>query len=146
MRGGAGVNYGGSCNGKLHTGEGPMTLAPSRNLGPRLKLTVFNEPYELPSFCERPYCGQPGEPGGHHIEPRSRTAGPKNWIEIDTFPVRNKIRVCKEHHNALTGGIGGHKAKIVWDGGWAWFDRDSAGNWALAGWINELPDVQSTDS
>lgn len=121
-----------------------MTLAPSRNLGPRLRITTYDAEYALPTSCEWPWCPQPGTEA-HHVEPRSRTAGPKNWIEIDGFPVRNKVKTCKRHHDMLTGGIGGHKAKLVWDGGWAAYEREGEG-WKLAGWIDELSSLRQEDS
>lgn len=104
-----------------------MTLAPSRNLGPRLALIeddAVRISYVLEEKCAVPGCLRSPERGSHHIEPRSRTAGPKMWVVIDSFVVPNRCRLCTLHHRQVTGVIGGHLARIVWAeqprGHWRW--------------------------
>ena len=55
---------------------------------------------------------------------RSDTAGPKKFVSIDGVVVANLCRLCPQHHREVTGGIGGHRARIVWRddplGHWVW--------------------------
>lgn len=103
-----------------------MTLAPSRDLGVRLSIVQDDgwTAYELAEICAVPGCLEPPERGSHHIEPRSRTAGPKLFVAIDLVVVPNRCRLCRRHHRQVTGIIGGHLARITWcdkpHGHWRW--------------------------
>jgi hypothetical protein len=102
-----------------------VTLSPSVQLGTRLTI-VLGEwvDYELAEVCAVPGCWQRPEQGSHHIVRRSDTAGPKNWVGIDGLVVPNRCRLCPEHHRMVTGGPGGHRARILWadrpTGHWRW--------------------------
>ena len=107
-----------------------MTLAPSRLLGPRLVLIQDDDVLvqeELATWCYVPSCKRTPEPGSHHIEPRSRTGGPRSFVVVDGLVVPNTCRLCSVHHLAVTGGIGGHTARIVWHaeplGHWCWLEQ-----------------------
>jgi hypothetical protein len=106
-----------------------VTLAPSKLLGTRLRL-IEDEAVVFPdlgTWCACPGCGQWPMPGVHHIEPRSRTGGPRVCVIIDKIVVVNIIKLCKPHHDRITGGIGGHRARIAWHdaptGHWCWLER-----------------------
>lgn len=117
-----------------------MTLAPSTELGLRLQL-LDHEPkvtYELDDVCAVPGCQHPPEAGSHHIEPRSRTGrkGGVDFVAVDGMVVPNRCRLCTPHHRAVTGEIGGHKARIVWDdfqGWWAFQTKQDTV------WVGSLP-------
>lgn len=107
-----------------------VTLAPSTLLGPRLTLIRDEDVLVVENLGERcavPDCPDRPEPGAHHIEPRSRTGGPKLFVVIDGLVVPNRCRLCSRHHLAVTGGIGGHTARIVWHtqplGHWCWLAK-----------------------
>lgn len=107
-----------------------MTLAPGRLLGARL-VPMRDEDVvvveELAPWCYAPGCVYAPEPGAHHIEPRSRTGGPRIAVSIDGLVISNLARLCPVHHLAVTGGVGGHTARIVWHeqplGHWCWLER-----------------------
>lgn len=78
--------------------------------------------------CAAPGCPERGG-HGHHIVRRSYTGNkPVDWVVIDEVVVWNKARLCWRHHAWVDGDIGGHRAKIVWDGAWIWCER--VGHWA----------------
>ncbi len=100
-----------------------MTLAPSKHLGPRLTFVKDESKlvtYGLGGVCAVPTC-QSGDLQTHHIEPRSRTAGPKDFVIIDGVVAPNRCRLCALHHLQVTGGIGGHKGRISWEQGCWWY-------------------------
>ncbi len=104
-----------------------MTLAPSR----LLEHGRFQVPpqghwveYDLGTRCSVPGCAKPAQRGAHHIEPRSRTGGPIEFVSIDGLIRSNKCKLCSSHHNQVTGGVGGYRARIVWHGRqWWWCAR-----------------------
>src|SRR5205823_1010991 len=106
-------------------------LAPSRELGPRLRLLSKEDEARMPSvtlssdLCAVPGCVVRPQRGVHHIEPRSRTGGPREYVLIDGVNVPNLCKLCDEHHDAVTGGVGGHRAKIVWSDhfAWVWYSK-----------------------
>jgi hypothetical protein len=109
-----------------------MTLAPGRDLGQRL-VPMKDEDwvsYELQFLCAVPPCGAPPMIGVHHIEPRSRIGGPRAFVSIDGVVMPNTCRLCANHHRAVTGEVGGHKARIVWG---PRFEDEGNGQW----WIWE---------
>jgi hypothetical protein len=117
-----------------------MTLAPSRALGPRFDLLrddTWCVTYELEAICYVPDCTDCPERGSHHIEPRSRTGGPVDFVVIDALVVHNTVRLCSLHHQMVTGDIGGHRARILWlDGAWCWQERTKS---EVVPWLNKGP-------
>jgi hypothetical protein len=82
-------------------------------------------PVERSEVCQAPGCNAPSEEG-HHIVRRSYTGNePRALIAIDGVVVQNVIRLCRWHHHQLTGGVGGHQAKLSFDreAGWLWHKR-----------------------
>lgn len=70
--------------------------------------------YALPPVCQHPTCDTTYWIEGHHVVRRSATAGPRDFVTIDGLVVPNRVGLCKEHHDQLTGLVGGHKAAIVY--------------------------------
>lgn len=86
---------------------------------------------ELPRWCQVPTCGSSLGLETHHIYPRSRTGGPRDFITVDGLVRQNVCMLCKIHHDQATGLVGGHRAAIrlaEWEGRecWVWFQRMSA--------------------
>lgn len=104
-----------------------MTLAPSR----LLEHGRFQVPpqdkwveYDLGTRCCVPGCNNPAQAGAHHIEPRSRTGGPVDYVTIDGLVRSNKCKLCSSHHRQVTGDTGGYRARIVWhERQWWWCER-----------------------
>lgn len=78
------------------------------------------------SVCQAPGCTERWQLQEHHIVPRSRTGGPLSWITVDGLVVENVCMLCQDHHDQITGLIGGHKAAIrrsepgLTPGSWLW--------------------------
>jgi len=72
--------------------------------------------YELGDYCMVPGCENLREKGdGHHVWRRSNQTK-SWWVELeDGTLVPNRVGLCPECHRAVTGEVGGHKAKIVLD-------------------------------
>lgn len=103
--------------------------------------------YELTWECAVPGCGEMGTEG-HHIVPRSRTNGPRDFVTIDGLVVANKCRLCKRHHDHVTGEVGGHKGLIRWtlfpsieERFWGWYIRAKD----AVGQPRELTFISKTD-
>lgn len=103
-----------------------MTLMPVEEIRVGWLDPADEEPFlsELLDVCGVLDCTESPEPGSHHIVPRSKTAGPRRLVTIDGLIVGNRVRLCHVHHVRVTGGIGGHSAKITWDDdrGWLWHE------------------------
>lgn len=69
---------------------------------------------EYTGYCAIPGCNSKFRLEKHHIVRRSATGGPLDYITIDGLVVQNTTMLCREHHNMITGSIGGHKLWIVW--------------------------------
>ena len=54
--------------------------------------------------------------GGHHVFRRSH--GTRSWwVELeDGTLVPNRVGLCQDHHKAVTGDVGGHRARVEIDG------------------------------
>jgi hypothetical protein len=63
-------------------------------------------------WCQHPFCESSYWLEGHHVVRRSETGGPKDWVSIDGIVCFNRVSLCKEHHDEITGGVGGHRARI----------------------------------
>jgi hypothetical protein len=86
----------------------------------------------------------------HHIVRRSATAGPKRWISVDGLILPNVAGLCKLHHDQVTGGIGGHQAKIgfpsleqlvdgLYRAWWLWYARLPAHRSGTDDWVEAGP-------
>lgn len=76
------------------------------------------KPYRVGPYCSVPGCRRIAE-HAHHIWRRSFT-GRKGtpWVVLwDGKIVGNLTGLCVEHHDQVTGGLGGHEAAIVYDDG-----------------------------
>lgn len=142
-----------------------MTLSPSKPLGTRFAIVTGEwVHYQLAPVCAVPGCWERAEPGSHHICRRSDTAGPKNWVAIDGLVVPNRCRLCTSHHRAVTGGVGGHQARIVWaidgPGRWLWavhppltpagstyanMFEDDTGAWVVTGSLKGIEGMYSEE-
>ena len=129
-----------------------MTLRPVEAI--RLKVPPQERwiPYELPPICQVPGCWLPME-DPHHIVRRSDTGGPVDYVTVDGLVLANKIGICRPHHDEVTGGVGGHKARIgfpewqdivdgLYSAWWLWYARlpTAAGadpKWKLCGPLDQ---------
>lgn len=118
-----------------------MTLMPVeevrvKNLSYEEEETQYRD--QLNMVCAVPGCMLMPERGAHHIVPRRATGGPRDFVVIDGLVVPNRVRLCSPHHGEVTGEVGGHKAKIVWDPelpqGWGWWVADEG--WVYKGPLN----------
>lgn len=74
---------------------------------------------ELTDVCAIPGCDSKFRLEKHHIVRRSATGGPLDYITIDGLVIQNVCMLCREHHDNITGSIGGHKLWIAYGiGGW----------------------------
>ncbi len=95
-----------------------MTLLPASDFG------ITGHPgnaYPVNETCAHPTCGKPSA-HGHHCWPRSYLRGqPYEWVRLeiggDPVVIGNRLGFCVEHHEMLTGEIGGYRARLVWEGG-----------------------------
>jgi hypothetical protein len=106
-----------------------VTLLPSNNFGIR---GHEGKPYKVDPICAHPTCGRPSV-HAHHLWPRSYLRGqPYDWVEHPRLDPRdehdmiigNRVGLCVEHHEMVTGEVGGYRARIVFEGGvFYWHDR-----------------------
>lgn len=81
-------------------------------------------------LCAAPGCVSLSQ-HGHHIWPRGYLRSqPQEWVELaDGRVFCNVIGLCIRHHDQVTGGPGGHKARIEYgEGTFYWMDLKDAGN------------------
>lgn len=70
--------------------------------------------YKVPSVCSVPGCSRFAD-HAHHLWRRSYLGGDFWWVTIpDVGIVGNVVPLCWRHHDDVTGGKDGHKAKIQW--------------------------------
>lgn len=69
------------------------------------------QPYKVGPRCSRPGCTKFAD-HAHHIVRRSQLGGDYPWVVIDGNTYGNLTGLCVEHHNEVTGRIGGHVAAI----------------------------------
>jgi hypothetical protein len=73
---------------------------------------VAGPSYKVGPRCAVPACRRLAE-HAHHLWRRSALGGPFDWVELpDGHVVGNLVGMCPQHHDAVTGRIGGHKAAI----------------------------------
>jgi hypothetical protein len=67
--------------------------------------------YKVGPHCSMPTCERWAE-HAHHIVRRSALGGAYDWVEIDGKLFANKTGLCPQHHDDITGRVGGHRAAI----------------------------------
>jgi hypothetical protein len=91
--------------------------------------------YDVGELCVRPGCGRLAV-HAHHLVPRSALRGePYDWIRLPDGGgvVGNRVGLCLLDHDAVTGSIGGHRARIRYSSGlFLWEDRDGD-DWRTVG-------------
>jgi len=102
-----------------------MTLSPSET---RQVRGVSGPAYQVGPRCSNPNCGKVAE-HAHHIWRRSALGGPFDWVAVledqgGEWIVGNLTGLCPDCHDDITGKLGGHRARIV-------FDRSRGFSWAL---------------
>lgn len=92
-----------------------MTLLPSSDFGVR---GVLGPAYEVGERCSVPDCGHRSA-HGHHLWPRSFLRGqPYEYVQLpEGTVIANKTGLCSQHHDEVTGEVGGHRARIVFTSG-----------------------------
>jgi len=102
-----------------------VTLSPTEN---RQVRGVKGPPYKVGPICSNPNCTAWAD-DPHHLWRRSELGGPFDWVAIlvngEERIVANKTGLCVPCHRDVTGGPGGHRARIVYDEGLGTF------GWAL---------------
>lgn len=72
---------------------------------------------DLPNWCAMPGCSSTFKLQKHHIVRRSATGGPLDYVTIDGLVTQNVCNLCREHHQMVTGSVGGHKLWILFEDG-----------------------------
>ena len=96
-----------------------MTLAPTTTVR-----GVEGKRAERNPICSVPGCISRSQ-HGHHIWPRSYLRGqPQEWVQLPGGRVVSNVTgLCATHHAMVTGGIGGHQARIEYVAGtFMWYD------------------------
>lgn len=109
-----------------------MTITPFK--GRQVTRRPDLPPYPVNEVCAHPRCSRDAT-DPHHAENRGAgwpRASNYAWVELDgKLLVPIMVGLCREHHQHVTGGVGGHKAQLQWvDGeGFYWValpDRDGS--------------------
>lgn len=89
-----------------------MTLRPSES---RVRFVAHQRERDL-GPCSAPRCVKRATER-HHIWSRAQLGEPADYVrDVDTGEVLPNIApVCSEHHKDLSGRLGGHRARIVWN-------------------------------
>ena len=92
-----------------------MTLLPNSDFGIR---GWDGNQYQVNAVCAHPKCGRLAA-HKHHMWPRSYLRDqPQNWVRLgDGTIIGNLIGLCVEHHEMVTGEIGGYRSRLVWMAG-----------------------------
>ncbi|MCP6726399.1 hypothetical protein NL526_30540, partial [Klebsiella pneumoniae] len=71
--------------------------------------------YDVNPICAHPNCNKRSA-HAHHMWPRSYLRGqPYDWVRLpDGTILGNRIGLCVEHHEMVTGEIGGYRARLSW--------------------------------
>lgn len=97
-----------------------MTLLPSNEFGIR---GHEGKPYDVNHNCAVEHCLRPSA-HAHHLWSRSYLRGqPYEYVQLpDGTVIGNRIGLCQQHHEMVTGEIGGYRARIrfalglfIWD-------------------------------
>jgi hypothetical protein len=125
-----------------------MTLAPL--VDPSVR-GVKGKPGILGFHCAAPTCRRPAQQR-HHIWPKSFLRGqPFEWVTVDGILLQNSCGLCLGHHAEVTGGPGGHGAKIVWNRQLQvleWWEALPHDDWACLGFLDgeEMPLIHETEA
>lgn len=96
-----------------------MTLLPSDQFG------VSGWPgnaYKVNEVCAHPSCGK-ASVHAHHMWRRSFIRKDYDWVKLpDGTIIGNRVGLCQEHHDMVTGEIGGYRAKLTWEAGIMWWE------------------------
>lgn len=97
-----------------------MTLLPDDQFGIR---GFPGNAYDVPFSCSHPDCDQPAA-HTHHCWPRSFLRGqPYEWVKLpDDTVIGNRLGFCVQHHDMLTGEIGGYRARLRFEAGVMWWE------------------------
>jgi hypothetical protein len=125
-----------------------MTLLPSDEFG----ITGWpGNLYDVNEICAHPTCSRRSV-HAHHMWPRSFIRKNYDWVRLpDGTILGNRIGLCQEHHDMVTGEIGGYRARLRWDAGIMWWDdkRKQVGggthpvDWVRSGPLSTQPPVAS---
>lgn len=87
-----------------------MSLAPL--VSPDVRGVTGKDP-PVHDWCQIPGCISRTQEG-HHLWSRSFLRGqPTGWVRVPSgATIANKVGLCREHHRAITGPIGGHAGWI----------------------------------
>lgn len=98
--------------------------------------------YDVPETCSAPDCSSRSQQV-HHCWPKSfLRRQPIEWVKLSNGTViGNRLGFCVEHHNGLTGLVGGHKARLHWQDGIMWWDVPIPGeeHWSRIGPTKHQP-------
>jgi hypothetical protein len=115
-----------------------VTLTPSSDFG------IRGEPgkaYDVNPVCAAPGCRERSV-HGHHLWARSHLRGqPQDWVKLpDGTILGNRTGLCLVHHNAVTGGPGGHQARVVFKQGLFWWEvKTTSDTWGGTGLLDPQP-------
>jgi hypothetical protein len=123
-----------------------VTLLPSSDFGIR---GHEGNAYDVDPACSEPLCTKPAA-HTHHCWPRSYLRGqPYEWVRIGEIVIGNRLGFCVEHHDMLTGEVGGYRARLAWEAGVMWWENrlqwlnapPSAPEWERLGPTKNQPPV-----
>jgi 5-methylcytosine-specific restriction endonuclease McrA len=110
---------------------------------------VEGKPGALGEACGAPGCHSASQ-HRHHIWPRSYLRGqPYEWVKIGEITKQNTVGLCVECHDAVTGGSGGHRAKIVYDRDrdlFEWHAKMEDDSWAFVGFLRNQALIQEPEA
>lgn len=114
-----------------------MTLLPDDQFGIR---GHAGNAYDVPFGCSHPNCDKPAA-HTHHCWPRSFLRGqPYEWVRLpDGTVIGNRLGFCVEHHDMLTGEIGGYRAQLRWEAGVMWWNDRQVSHGVTLRWIKVGP-------
>lgn len=118
--------------GRTAAGGEVLTLLPSKEFAVR---GHEGKAYEVNEWCAVPLCAR-ASAHAHHIWPRSHLRSqPYEWVELpDGTVIGNRIGLCLQHHNNVTGEIGGYRARILFTAGLFWWELPPDGSTPLKVW------------
>jgi len=117
-----------------------LTLLPAKDFGIR---GHEGKPYEVNEICAVPGCGRESA-HCHHLWPRSYLRGqPYEWVRLPNgIVIGNRVGLCREHHEWVTGPLGGYKARISFESGIFWWLEkiyNDGGEWTHVGLLDPQP-------
>src|SRR5215831_10528544 len=70
--------------------------------------------YKVGPLCAMPTCRKPAD-HAHHIWSRSYMGRPCDWVEVEEQVHPNLLPLCWQHHEDVTGDVGGYRAGIRYE-------------------------------